>query len=190
MSSKTKNKKSTTATTRESRQQHEPRVQKQTIEVTTKTTGDIKGKRVKRPTVTVLMDTDDLVKDQVGGFVDFLRDNSVIALAIGFVAGSQAQALVKTLIASFIDPAFQLFFGKSLSTRTFFLEFGSNSAVFGWGAFAYALLNIVFVLATIYILIKAFKLDRLVKSKDVKEVKADKSNKKKAKKTQVNSHSR
>lgn len=127
------------------------------------------------PNITVLLDTDDLVKGQVGGFIDFLRDNAVIALAIGFVAGSQAQALVKQLIASFIDPAFQLFFGKLLSSRTVTLHFHSHTAPFAWGAFVYALLNVLFVLVTIYVIIKLFKLDRLVKPNDASKTAADES---------------
>ena len=125
------------------------------------------GKKLRRTNVAVLLNTDDLVMEQVGGFVNFLRDNAVLGLAIGFVAGSQAQALVKQLIASFIDPAFQLFFGMSLSSRELTLGFHAHTAQFKYGAFVYALLNVLFVLAAIYVIIKVFKLDRLNKVKEV-----------------------
>lgn len=98
--------------------------------------------------------------------MNFLRENAIVGLAVGFVAGSQAQALVKTLISSFLDLAFKLLFGKELSKRTFTLHLFNNWADFGWGAFVYALLNVLFVLAAIYAIIKLFKLDRLNKPKD------------------------
>lgn len=124
-------------------------------------------KRIPKPNVQVFMDTDDFAKAQVSGFVGFLREHSIVGLAVGFVAGSQAQTVVKQLISSFIDPSFQLFFGGAkLSERTFTLHLWHNSAKFGWGGMMYALINLIFVLAIIYALIKIFKLDRLDKPKE------------------------
>jgi large-conductance mechanosensitive channel len=97
----------------------------------------------------------------VSGFVGFLRDYAVVGLAVGFVIGLQAQNLVKQLVSSFIDPAFQLLFGQALSQRAFALQFHGRTATFTWGAFVYGLLNFLFVIAAIYILVKAFKLDKL-----------------------------
>ena len=101
----------------------------------------------------------------VGGFVDFLREHAVVGLAIGFIIGLQAQTLVKQLVSSFIDPAFQLFFGQTLQSRTFVLSFSGRNIHFGWGAFVYQLLDFVFVLAAIYAIVKFFSLDELDKPK-------------------------
>lgn len=97
----------------------------------------------------------------VGGFVAFLRDYAVVGLAVGFVIGLQAQNLVKQLVSSFIDPAFQLLFGQALSSRAFMLHFHGRTATFTWGAFVYGLLNFLFVIAAIYIIVTFFSLDKL-----------------------------
>lgn len=136
----------------------------QPLKVTTQTI----TKPGKRPKVTVLLETDDLVREQAAGFVNFLREHAIVGLAVGFIVGQQAQGVVKQLIASFIDPAFQLFFGKTLSGRTFTLHLFNNHADFGWGGMVYVLLNLFFVLAVIYALIKIFKLDKLDKPKPKK----------------------
>lgn len=112
----------------------------------------------------------------VGGFVNFLREHAIVGLAVGFAIGTQAQTLVKALVAGFIDPVFQLLFGEALSKRTFTLHFHANQADFGWGSVVYGMLNFMFVLAMIYILIKLFNLDKLDKPvlaviKDVKPIK-------------------
>ena len=107
----------------------------------------------------------------VGGFVNFLREHAVVGLAVGFVIGTQAQGLVKTLVSSFIDPAFQLFFGTALSQSLVTWHFGERAANFTWGAFVYALLNFVFVLAAVYAIVKIFKLDKLDKPKEEDEKK-------------------
>jgi large-conductance mechanosensitive channel len=105
------------------------------------------------------------VSGSVNGFVNFLRENGITGLAVGFVVGTQVQGLVKQLIASFIDPLSVLLFGKALSSRTFTLHFDHKSADFGWGAFVYMLIDFLFVLIVIYAIIKFFKLDKLDKPK-------------------------
>lgn len=102
----------------------------------------------------------------VTGFFQFLRENAVVGLAVGFIVGAQAQVLVKQLVASFIDPAFVLLGGTALSKRTFTIHFDGREAAFGWGLFVYTLLNFLFVLAAIYFIIRFFGLDRLDKKKD------------------------
>jgi large-conductance mechanosensitive channel len=109
----------------------------------------------------------------VGGFVSFLREYAVVGLAIGFVIGLQAQNLVRQLIASFIDPSFNLLFGQALNQRTFTLHFHQRVANFPWGAFVYVVMNFLFVLAAIYILVKLFGLDKFekAKKKDIDKIK-------------------
>ncbi len=104
----------------------------------------------------------------VHGFVLFLREYTVVSVAVAFVIGLQAQALVKQLVASFIDPLFKILFGQALSLRTFTVEFHGRTAIFDWGAFAYALLNFLFVLAAIYALVMLLNLDKLDKPKKKK----------------------
>lgn len=117
-----------------------------------------RGKQKQNPAVVLVQEI-----NPVGGFIGFLREHAVVGLAIGFVVGLQAQELVKLLVASFINPAFQLFFGQALSQRTFVLTWHERAVTFGWGAFAYGLLSFLFVLGSIYFIFKFFKLDKLDK---------------------------
>ena len=110
----------------------------------------------------------DFINEPIEGFVGFLREYAVVGLAVGFAVGSQAQQVVKQVLSSFLDPAFQLLFGKALSTRTFTLHFRGHAANFGWGELIYSILNFLFVLAAIYAIIKVFKLDKLKKQPEKK----------------------
>ncbi|HEX8182960.1 MAG TPA: MscL family protein [Candidatus Saccharimonadales bacterium] len=125
-----------------------------------------KSKARRKSSVDVLLETDDVVKAQFSGFVNFIREHAIVGVAVGFVVGQQAQGIIKQLTTSFIDPAFKLFFGQSLSGLSFTLHLGANNAKFMWGALVYVLLNLLFVLATIYALIKIFQLDKLDKKKE------------------------
>jgi large conductance mechanosensitive channel len=115
----------------------------------------------------VLMDADDMVEERVQrhvhGFAEFLREYSVVGLAVGFVAGSQVAVVVKQMVASFLDPAFFLLLGKSLKDESFTAHYNGRSYPVTWGAFTYTLLDFIFILIVVYIAIKLFKLDRFQK---------------------------
>lgn len=102
----------------------------------------------------------------VGGFVTFLREHAIVGLAVGFAIATQVQALVKQLIASFIDPLYGLFFAQKLSDKTVTLHWHDRAQIFDWGAFAYTMVDFIFVLIVIYVLIKSFNLDKWDKPKE------------------------
>jgi len=110
------------------------------------------------------------VHKQFGGFMNFLREQSVVGLAIGLVLGTQAKALVDQLIASFINPLVGLLLpGQgTLKEKVFTLHLGHKSAQFGWGAFVIGLMTFVIVAAVVYYVFKGLKLDKLDKIKDAK----------------------
>lgn len=119
----------------------------------------------------VLADPDDLVREQVGGFVNFLRDYAVVGLAVGFIIGLQAQTVVKQLVESFVTPLLNVLLGKAVQSKTLTIASGEHSGVITWGKFVYVLINFIFVMLFIYVLVKLFKLDKLAQPKDKKKKK-------------------
>ncbi len=113
------------------------------------------SKRVPRPKV-------------VMGFADFLREQSVVGLAIGLVIGAQVKSLADSLIASFINPLVGLVLpGKgALDQKTFIMHLDQKTAVFTWGSFVATLLSFMTTAAVVYFVFKSLKLDRLTKKKD------------------------
>lgn len=105
---------------------------------------------------------------QVQGFVDFLREQSVVGLAIGLVLGTQVKTLVDQLVASFFNPLIGLLLpGEgTLTKKTFDITWGDKTAVFGWGAFVSTFITFVIVAAVVYYVFKGLGLDRLDKKKD------------------------
>ena len=105
----------------------------------------------------------------VGGFLSFLREHAIVSLAVGFAIATQVQAVVKQLIASFINPLFGLLYnGQQLNTLTLTLHWHGRVQQFGWGEFVYTLIDFLFVIAIIYIAIRIFHLDDLEKPKKEK----------------------
>lgn len=115
--------------------------------------------------ITVILDSDDVIREQVGGFASFLRDYAVVGLAIGFIIGQQANGVAKQLVDTFINPWIQIIFGQSLSTRAATFHHGTDVVKLPWGALVYATIQFFVILAFIYLLIKLFRFDKLKKKK-------------------------
>lgn len=109
-------------------------------------------------------------KNSLHGFAEFVRTQGVVGLAIGFVIGTQAKALVDQMSSSFINPLLGLIVGngEGLTNQSFSLTFAGSTAVFKYGAFLYALINFVIIAAIIYFTFKWLRLDKLDKKKDTK----------------------
>ncbi|MFO0887214.1 MAG: MscL family protein [Candidatus Saccharimonadales bacterium] len=106
-------------------------------------------------------------KSELEGFVDFIRTQGIIGLAIGFVMGTQAKQLIDQMSRSFIDPILGLLIGgsKSLSEKSVYVQINSRSATFAWGAFVYAVINFLIIAGVIYFTFKWLHLDKLDKKK-------------------------
>ncbi|HEY4963447.1 MAG TPA: MscL family protein [Candidatus Saccharimonadales bacterium] len=125
---------------------------------------DSKDRRPKQTNLTALAPV-----DLAGGFVDFIRNHAIIALAVGFVIATQVQALVKQLVSSFITPTFQFFFNNALANDNLTLHLNNHVVVYSWGVFITDLLDFLFVLVALYLIIRFFKLDKLDKPKETKK---------------------
>jgi len=101
----------------------------------------------------------------VGGFVNFLRDHSVVTLAVGFVIATQVQGLVKQLVNSFITPTIQYFFKNALVKDNLIIHLSNRTIVYGWGQFLNEVIIFLFVLVTIYLIIRVLRLDKFTVTK-------------------------
>lgn len=106
-------------------------------------------------------------QSQWQGFVDFMRTQGVVGLAIGLVLGVQVKALVDQIVASFINPiiSFILPGNTALVDKTFTLLSvdGKPPLTFGYGAFLSVFISFATVALLVYYGVKALRLDKLDK---------------------------
>lgn len=102
------------------------------------------------------------------GFVNFIRQQGVIGLAVGLAIGTAAGASVKAIVEGFINPMINLLVGsqEGLMAATWSIEVGERTAVFQWGSVTSSLITLLATALVIYFVIKVAKLDRLDKKKD------------------------
>ncbi len=107
------------------------------------------------------------VKRQFHGFADFIREQAVLGLAVGFVLGTQVKTLVDQMVASFINPLLGLLLpGKgSLAEKHFMITWSDKAQTFNWGAFVSQLITFLIVALVVYMIVHNLKLDKLDKKK-------------------------
>ena len=103
------------------------------------------------------------MKSQLSGFMDFIREQGVVGLAVGVEVGNT----VDTIVDGFINPLVGLILGGSdLLEETFAVTVGDREAVFAWGAVLSALITLAAVGAVVYYIVKGLKLDKTDKKKE------------------------
>ncbi len=107
------------------------------------------------------------VKNHFGGFLDFIRSQGVVGLAIGLAIGVAAGDTVRKLVEGFINPIVQFITGtdSTLATSTWTFEAFGRSATFAWGAAVSSLITLAATALVIYWLVNVFRLDKLDKKK-------------------------
>jgi large conductance mechanosensitive channel len=107
-------------------------------------------------------------RKHTGGFVDFIRTQGVVGLAVGLAIGTAAGATVKTLVEGFINPIVQFIVGTNagLEANVWHIAVWGRTADFKWGAALSSTITLLATALVIYWIVNVFKLDRLDKKKD------------------------
>lgn len=110
------------------------------------------------------------MRKHAAGFMDFVREQGVIGLAIGLAIGAQASEVVKQMVASLVDPLIGLIMGnpKGLQAMSWTAKIGDHEGTFEFGKLIYTLIVFLLVALIIYFVIHGLKLDRLDKKKEDK----------------------
>lgn len=109
------------------------------------------------------------IKDtHMAGFVNFIREQGVVGMAVGLAIGTAVGDTVKKLVTAFIDPLVQLVVGsqQGLQSASFTLEIAGRRGEFLYGAFISSLITLVAVAFIVYAIVHFLKLDKLDKKKD------------------------
>jgi large conductance mechanosensitive channel protein len=105
------------------------------------------------------------------GFVDFVREQGVVGLAIGLVLGFAAKTVIDSLVANIFNPIVGLLTGGiSLEDKTACLKQlgGECTTSIKYGQFVSDFISFVIVVALVYFVFKSLKLERLDKKKEDK----------------------
>lgn len=107
------------------------------------------------------------------GFVNFVREQGVVALAVGLILGIAAKSVVDSLVANIFNPVIGLLYGGGdLSSKYICLKEQTQDGIvtcankLGYGDFLNTLISFMIVAAAVYFLVKALRLEKLDKKKE------------------------
>lgn len=108
---------------------------------------------------------------QLKGFMDFVREQGVVGLAVGLAIGTQAGKAVEAIVTGLINPLVgYLIGGANLADRKWEVVSQATDSDRGliiyWGGVLDGLLKLIAVAAVIYFVVRGLKLDKLDKKRE------------------------
>lgn len=90
-------------------------------------------------------------KNALEEFVQFVKEQGVVGLAVAVILGAAAKDVVDSLVNDVINPVIGLLFdAESLSSESFTIGSGADAAVIGWGNLVSTLISFAVVAAVVY----------------------------------------
>lgn len=101
------------------------------------------------------------------GFLNFVREQGVVGLAVGFLLGGAVSKLVSSLVTDIINPILGLILGAAGNLRDMSLTLGPVSITFG--NFLANMIDFAVIAAVVYYGVHILKLDKIDRKKEAKK---------------------
>ncbi len=98
------------------------------------------------------------------GFMDFVREQGVVGLAVGFILGGSVSKVVTSLVNDLITPLLGMILGTTEGLKNAYLEIAGNRIMYG--NFLSVLIDFLIIALVVYFGVKGLKLDKLDKKKE------------------------
>jgi len=102
------------------------------------------------------------------GFIDFVREQGVVGVAVGLIIGLGAKTLVDSFVASFVNPIVGVILGSNnLSAKYICIQSANGvcTSKVTWGRFLNDFISFLLIAFIVYFVVKILKLDKLDKKK-------------------------
>lgn len=95
------------------------------------------------------------------GFIEFVKNQGVIGLAVGFILSTQISNLVNAIVMDLINPLLGIFIGTEGNLDKAYFAIGK--AHFMWGHLLNAIINFLILAFLIYLIIRVLRLEEHLK---------------------------
>ncbi len=97
------------------------------------------------------------------GFINFIREQGVVGLAVGFILGGAVSKLVTAIVTDIVNPILGLALGTVAGLKAATLNIGSAQIMYG--DLASVFIDFLTVSLVVYYIVKGLGLDKLDKPK-------------------------
>lgn len=98
------------------------------------------------------------------GFVDFIREQGVVGLAVGFILGGAVSKVVSALVTDIINPILSVLLGFTDGLKTASLKISSVEILYG--DMLTVTIDFIVIALVVYFGVKILGLDKLDKKKE------------------------
>jgi large conductance mechanosensitive channel len=98
------------------------------------------------------------------GFINFIREQGVVGLAVGFILGGAISKVVTAIVNDLINPLLSVFMSAAGGIKTAFIPIGNAKIMYG--DLISVIIDFLVVAMVVYFGVRGLKLDRLDKKKD------------------------
>ena len=95
------------------------------------------------------------------GFIEFIKTQGVVGLAVGFILSTQISNLVNSLVNNLINPLLGIFLGAEGNLDKASITVGK--AQFMWGNVVNTLINFLIIALILYFLVRVLRLGEHLK---------------------------
>lgn len=106
-----------------------------------------------------------MLKRQLQGFIDFIREQGFIKLAVAFLLGGSVSKMVTSLVTDIINPILSIFLGATSNLKDMYWTIGDVKITYG--NFLNNFVDFLTIALVIYFALNLVKIDRLDKKKEV-----------------------
>ena len=103
------------------------------------------------------------------GFINFVREQGVVGLAVGLILGVAAKTVVDSIVNNIFNPMIGFMTGgKDLSEQYVCLNSDATGCInkLGWGQLVSDIISFLIVAAVVYFVVKGLKLERMDRPKE------------------------
>lgn len=97
------------------------------------------------------------------GFLEFIREQGVVGLAVGFLLGGAVSKVVASLVSDIINPIVGIFLGATGGLKDAYIQVGKSKIM--WGDFISNSIDFLFIAFIVYYGVKVFGLHKIDKKK-------------------------
>jgi large conductance mechanosensitive channel len=98
------------------------------------------------------------------GFINFIREQGVVGLAVGFILGGAISKMVASFVNDLINPILGIVLGSVGGLEESYFEIAGNKIL--WGKFLGNVIDFTVIAAVVYFGVKLLKLEKLDRKKD------------------------
>jgi large conductance mechanosensitive channel len=97
----------------------------------------------------------------IKGFIDFIRTQGVVGLAVSFIMGSSITKLITSFVNNLINPLVGILLGPIGNLANAYVQIGSAKIMFG--NFINSLIDFIIIAFVVYFGVKVFNFEKLDK---------------------------